>query len=476
MKKSILLASGLAVALAAAAFTEVTETMTVRLADGTAVGYDIDQVEKVDFETVETTVGLLFTGADGTEIAKTGAMTSMFRFLPADNDQAVRLYFGTAVGAESFAALGEGSHVFLLDCALSALYQGEVSLTGASGITLTGFEIADGVAASELPEVSQGTVTTTRNAKGVLTVELDAVLADGSALRASYTGSPSDITSVEELFPSGEIKNEMSYYGYSGDVEVTSAITGVKITDYNDWKRFTFTFESASAQSCTIEIDPAAIGQQIDFATLESHTVNFRYGSVQVSGPNDQYRNQGVEGTILITDNGDGTVTILADVTNKYKNMWGSGTSGTPERVVLSYSGPCEGLAPVIKNEITFFNPDGVQINYTEISSVKKTTSSGLSKYIFTVTDDAIDWNWGSQLFVMLDPELVGQEVDLLTETKSAACVVTDVQVSNFDRYPAPLSGKLKVIDNGDGNVTITADFANASNNRVVLSYDGALK
>ena len=75
------------------------------------------------------------------------------------------------------------------------------------------------------------------------------------------------------------------------------------------WK-FAFEFENESADQGYIEIKPESIGRRIDFAEAAEGTFNFKYGSIQLSSPNNEYRNVGVEGYIEITDNGDGTVTI----------------------------------------------------------------------------------------------------------------------------------------------------------------------
>ena len=113
-----------------------------------------------------------------------------------------------------------------------------------------------------------------------------------------------------------------------------------KKTLSSGWVKYTFNLENENIDQTYIEIDPSLIGQVLNFATLETQALNFCYNrAIQLSGPNDMYRQQGVEGTFQIIDNGDGNVTISVNVTNKYKNMWGSGTTGTPERVEIYYNG-----------------------------------------------------------------------------------------------------------------------------------------
>ncbi len=65
---------------------------------------------------------------------------------------------------------------------------------------------------------------------------------------------------------------------------------------------------------------------------------------MQLASPNGEYRNQGLSGTMQVVENGDGTITVNADVTNWYKSLWGDSRDGTPERVVIEYKGECSGL------------------------------------------------------------------------------------------------------------------------------------
>ena len=58
-KKNLIVSAGLALTgLLAYAYTEVTETMTVQLADGSTVAYNVEDVDKVTFEVTESTIAL----------------------------------------------------------------------------------------------------------------------------------------------------------------------------------------------------------------------------------------------------------------------------------------------------------------------------------------------------------------------------------------------------------------------------------
>ncbi|MDE5625591.1 MAG: hypothetical protein K2I61_04640, partial [Muribaculaceae bacterium] len=67
--KNMLLAFGAAaMATCAYAYTELVETMTVALKDGSKVEYAIEDVAKVSFDITEETPGLQLTRADGPQV------------------------------------------------------------------------------------------------------------------------------------------------------------------------------------------------------------------------------------------------------------------------------------------------------------------------------------------------------------------------------------------------------------------------
>ena len=45
-----------------------------------------------------------------------------------------------------------------------------------------------------------------------------------------------------------------------------------------------------------------------------------------------------------VIENGDGTITVKANVTNLYYNPMTSSNGGTPERAVINFTGECSGL------------------------------------------------------------------------------------------------------------------------------------
>ena len=493
MKKNILLSAGVALTgLLAYAYTEVTETMTVELRDGSSVVYEVESVEKVSFKIEEATISLNVTEPGGEKNFRSETLETLFRYLPEDNDQQVQLFFGTETAATDFASLANGSYFFRLNCALSSLYQGEVSLTDGA-VTLLGYECVDGEIVNTLENVSEGTLSTLRNSKGVLTLELDAKFADGTAVRASYQGSPVDITSVEELFPSGRIVNKFEYYNQDGVLSASYAIEGASVTTItSEWSRykgldcFKLDFGDPDLPSCEIYIDPSLMGQELDLSSTENINVAIKYNNVQVAGSSDIGMKAKI-GKIQVFNNGDGTCLILADVTNKY-DSWGI-EGGTPERVVVSYNGPCEGLAPVVPNEFHYYNSDGEDFANSVIDGVTmKTITSEWSRYkgmnCYTMSFE--NSNITNKCEIYIDPELLGQELDLSSsENIKVALNYNTVQVAgSSDIGMKAKIGKIQVIDNGDGTCEIHADVTNkyeswgmegGTTERVTVDYAGDL-
>lgn len=498
MKTFFLTAAATALAgLSLYAYTEVTETMTVELNDGTSQVFNVADLNKVSFNTTEKVIALNVTTPTGENDFQSATLSSMFRYSPADNDQQVQFFFGTETDAADFASLANGSYMFRINCPLSALYQGEVSLTDSS-VELLAYQYTEGEITATLDEVTEGTLSTARNTKGVVTLELNAAFADGTTVRASYQGTPTDIDSIEDLFPSGnaELPNELKYYGYDGDVQVTSAISGVSLAPATGgpfksagWNRLKFTLDNSSAKECYIDIDPNAAWGVFDFNASNTASVYFCYGGIQVAnGANSNYASVGTKGSVELINNGDGTITVKADVTNSYNYSWGS-AGGTPERVTITYTGACEGLAPQVANEFCYYNMDGEAAVSGAVTGVTKSTStSSLSKgwNRYTLSFDNAS---AQQCYIDIDPTLIGQELDYSAlESASVVFKYGSIQVMGPNNMYANqgVKGTVKVEDNGDGTVTIQADVTNTYKSlwgegtsgtpeRVTISYSGAL-
>ena len=349
--KKILLAFGAAaLATGAYAYTELVETMTIELNDGTKVEYAIEDVAKVSFAVCEKTTGFLLTDSTGRELYRAEKVDPIFRYAPEGENAHVQFLFGSGDGVAELADLRAGQYMAVVDFTTAGLFVDSVSLAGeTTAATVVLYEWTDGEISGVRDVVTEGTVTTSRTTKGVVTMELEASFADGTGIRVSYSDKPVDVEDLEVIFPTPAPKNELCYYNMDGEPAATLEITGFTKTNSSDGRvKYTPTFE-VSSEKCYMEITPEYIGKLINFAEHTDANAGapyylFYYGSVQLASPNGQYRNQGLSGTMKVVENEDGTVQIDADVTNWYKAPWGDGKSGTPERVVIRYTGECSGL------------------------------------------------------------------------------------------------------------------------------------
>ena len=492
-KNTLLLLGATAMATCAYAYTELVETMTVELNDGRKVEYVIEDVAKVSFDVREETTGLLISAADGSELYRSETLAPVFRYAPEEENAHVQFLFGSVDTAADLVNLKDGKYMAMVDFTDAGLFAENVSLAGESAAaTVVLYEWTDGEISEVKDVVAEGTVTTSRSSKGVVTMELDATFADGTALRASYNGTPVDVADLEAIFPTPTPKNEINYYNMDGVLSNTLEITGFAKTDSSDGRvKYTAQFENSS-EKCYIEMLPEYIGQVINFAEQTETNSGapyylFYYGSIQLASPNGQYRNQGMSGTMQVIENEDGTVTITADVTNWYKAMWGEGKSGTPERVTIEYTGECEGLAPKAKNTVEYYNMDGDLSNNLAITSFAKTNSSdGRVKYTAQFE------NSSEKCYIEMLPEYIGQVINFAehTETNSGAPYYLfhygSIQLAspNGQYRNQGMSGTMQVVENGDGTVTINADVTNwykamwgdgksGTPERVVIEYRG---
>lgn len=476
--KSLFIALGLASAgTLAYAYTEVVETMTVFLKDGSKVEYNVGDVTKVAFDSSVETVGLLITGADGQDLYRSQTLGTMFRVVAEDDAAPTQFVFGTAENTAELADLKSGKYMVRLDVANAALFQPDIDLAkDDSGVTLAVYEWTEGEISATHADVSKGTLTTSRNSKGVLTLELDVTMADGLSVRASYNGMPTDVSDLEVLFPTPGPKNEVNYFDKDGNLSQSARIVGFKkttstATPTKNHNLYTAVLDDAHDYiTCQVSIDPEYVGKKIDLATLEKAAVtpvcSFKYNSIQIYGNNDRYGFSGLEGTIEVIENDDATVTINVDITNKYSN-WGS-AGGTPERVTLEYTGACEGLEIPAKNTAEYYNADGVLTNNLAITGITKKTSGNYLRYVMTFDDDDF---YGSNYYIEFLPEFLGQEINFANYTEVPADKAPQftfrfgsyIQVSgpNDQWRNRGIEGTMQIVENGDGTVTVKANVVN---------------
>lgn len=492
-----------AVGTLAYAYTETVETMTVELQDGQKVEYKIEDVAKVSFDAHEETIGFRITDANDAELYRSATAEPMFRMAPEDESAATTFLFGTVENAAELADLKEGKYMVRVDMTNAALFQPDLDIAVAdAGVTVRLYEWTDGEISATHENVTEGTITTSRNARGIFTMELQAKFEDGVALRASYRALPTDVTDLEVLFPTPGPKNALNYYDRNGDLTVASAkIVGFKKEPYTKSSllkgAYAYTAimdDGFSTSSCTIVMQPDAVGQKFEFASMteESNPLwsfEYKYNNdgFQVFANNPKSGMTAIEGTLEIIEHEDGTLTVNADVTNKYKNF--GNTYGDNRRVTIEYEGACEGLEPAPKNNVEYYNQDGTLTRTVAIEGFKKTSSSfsGTVKYTATLGGD----NAYTKCYLEMKPELVGQLINFadFTEVPEGGAsqfmfYFDDVQLAgpNSQWKPQGTLGTMQVVENGDGTITVKADVFNkyinngtegGNNIRVVIDYKG---
>ena len=325
MKKLLLSLLAIASVLRLSAYTEETEMMTVNLKDGSSVKFNVADISQLDFNVITTNVALEITPANGEKI-KREAIPTMFLMQPANVGESYALGFGT-VDAETPGDLTSG--IYGVQVAVS-LYQYD----------------ENGAVAQSWDSPAQGTVSTRSN-KGRLTFELNISYDDGTSVIASYTGAVTSAESLDDMNPAPVFNNEFQYFNADGTLTMSAKLVEctrqtVSTRGFQMERLILLNEENDTGKNITIEIKSdlfnLLIGTEIDMPTAADDAINFKFNSIQLSGPNTTYGNIATNAKVKITDNGDGTFTIEGDVTNKYKYSWGS-EGGTPERIVFNYTG-----------------------------------------------------------------------------------------------------------------------------------------
>lgn len=336
MKKLFTAALALSTILAATANDDKKEIMTVELANGEKMEYAVDDIARMQF--VQPTIAFTFTNANG-ESESFESIPQLFRVMPAETGQPTKFGIGTVETSEP-AGLLLGKYAVELTLAPSVLYTGQINLADNAESALINLYLYDeNQAVSEVYTTpTEGTLNTSRNAKGEITLELNATFESGVSVYASYKGKATDVESLEALNPAPVYFNELLYFNSDGVESIHRTVTGVTKTTASGKSRYTLEFNQET-ETTRIEIIPELVGELIFLPDAASNSVNFQYGHIQVSSPNDQWRNTATNAFVKVVENGDGTVVIDADVTNTYIMYGAENASGTPERVIINYSG-----------------------------------------------------------------------------------------------------------------------------------------
>lgn len=351
MKKNIF-AALLAVVMTAAGLHALDEEfMVVTLKDGTIVKYNVDQVDRVEFDIVHTDDAFTVTPEGGPTDAYV-TIPSMLRVLPVAAGDPTQFAFGT-VEATDAGGLQAGAYGVWLTVSAAKIYNGEVNLAeekNSYSLTLVKYNPeGDPVV---LENVESGTLSTKINNKNnKVTIALTAVFDNGTAITADYTGLPTDVESVAAVIPEKQYGNELYYYDLNGNEQKTT-VEGAKksYSSYTGKTTYRFdlsnefnndSYEARLVLDASIS-DELSDGEEhiIDMAATEGW--EFKYGSIQLYNTPDSdsskpYKNQADNGTLKIKTGDDGSIEVFIDITNSYTNY--SGPHTDPQRVILNYVG-----------------------------------------------------------------------------------------------------------------------------------------
>lgn len=329
----------------ALAYTVPVEIMTVIKLDGTKQEYKIDDVDHISFDMGEKEVNLVVSD-NGNVVYSAADVDPLFRYAPTA-DSNIQLIFGTVDGATGLADLKSGKYIIMADLKPEAIGQTLTLGSTPTDATVKVLEYTEGELSDTYEAVTAGTISTSVNNKTKkLTVTLEAVFNNGLDVKAYYSAIPIEVESIDILFPEEAATNSVFYYNSDGVLSKTIAIASVEKKQSGSGM-MVYTIKLGGGEEytrCEIQLLPEYVGKEINFAAYTDANTGapyfiFQYDLIQVASPNGQWRNQGLDGTMSVVEDGE-TIRIKADVTNKYYSPNSPGVvSGTPERAVVDYQG-----------------------------------------------------------------------------------------------------------------------------------------
>lgn len=348
MKKMILAgAIGALATMSLHAYTE--EQMVIELKDGTTVEYNVENVEKVNFKVTE--FNFTITPANG-EMVAYATVPTLLRVIPDNAGDPTLLGFGNVAGATA-EEIAQGEYGVYLSVSPSKIYTGEFDLAeNTDSYTLKLVKYTEGGSEWTLDKVTSGTLSTKFNNKTrKVTLELEAVMSDGTAISAKYDGAATDVESIEGLTPAKVYGNEGFYTNEDG-AESHAVISSVskRYSSYSKATTFTITFDGylGGQDEATIVVSDAMFesGEE-EFDLTEAIGWQFKLGYlIQLTGPSgneerDKYSNVADNGFMKAKQNEDGTYELFIEIQNYYNNYMGTHL-GTPAKVILNYAGVVE--------------------------------------------------------------------------------------------------------------------------------------
>lgn len=350
MKKTIIACATAAIATLGL-YAATDEIMVIKLTDGTTVEYNVKDVEMVNFDVrvIEEDPIFTVTPPAGDAAAYT-TIPTMLRVAAASGSGNPTLFgFGT-VAATAAEDLTTGEYGVYISLSASKVYNGDVDLaTEKDSYTVKLVKYTEGGAEYILDEVTEGTLSTSLNSKTrKVTLTLDAVMKDGTAVTAKYEGVPADVESIEAMVPAIQYGNVGYYYDADGKESVVNiASVTKKYSSGSKATTFTFVFDGyLGGQDEATLVIPDAIFEsgETEFNLPEANGWQFKLGyMIQLYGPTgnadrDKYSNVADNGKMKVKKIDDNTYELFIEVQNYYNNYMGTHL-GTPQKVIINYSG-----------------------------------------------------------------------------------------------------------------------------------------
>lgn len=361
----------LAVALAATAFAD-TNKMIVKKTDGQTLSFDVSDINKgtlnnnalqvngqqvADISEIsdisfidQTTLPFTIVNPKGEYVVALDQVPSMLRAVAQETGKPNEFAFGT-VTAKNAAELPMGDYGIYLSLSPTAMNAGGVTDLSANdgGYTLKIYTYKDGQAVDSISSVTSGKIEYAwRATRRQLTVNIDATFSNGTVLKANYTGTPTDVTSVAEMVPEKTFNNEIVIINAAGTSSTSYPINSVtaktRTATGSNPRTLTFTFDSPKYyDDAELQITPDLIVDKgdIDLATVEGNCYYVHVGNIQLYAV-DAGRFAPLDGVMNIKKLSDNEYEIYVQVTNTYNNPWGGGTAGSGENVTIYWKGTVE--------------------------------------------------------------------------------------------------------------------------------------
>ncbi|MDE6322975.1 MAG: hypothetical protein K2L46_03430 [Paramuribaculum sp.] len=331
--------------------TEVTSGSFVGnalMVNGTKVAdlNDISNIAFVDLASFPFTI----TNPDGEIKAAYESVPSVLRVLPAESGMPTMFGFGN-VKASTPDEIPEGEYGISLSLSPSAISGGGISDLAANpnSFILKLYRYENAQAVDSLTNVTDGSINYAwQAARRQLTLKINATFSDGTILNTSYTGTPTDVSSLEGIVPEKAYSNELVIVSPDGNTSTSYPITGTTLAQINPTtsnpydNRFTFSATNFY-DTLTLSINKELIVNKgdIDLATVTGNPFLIRFGTFQFfSTDAGDFKPSLTNGVMRITQNGD-EYEIFVQFNNKYytHSSWGDPIGGDDRLVTLHWKG-----------------------------------------------------------------------------------------------------------------------------------------